>query len=62
MKVCEKCGEEICTRDGENRCPSCEDNRPVKRHKVRDRKDREEILKSLGLTKCRGALGGTYWE
>lgn len=25
MKVCEKCGEEICTRDGENRhaSPDC---------------------------------------
>lgn len=26
------------------------------------RKTREDILKSLGLTKVRGALGGTYWE
>lgn len=27
-----------------------------------NRKSKDEILRSMGLTKVRGALGGTYWE
>jgi hypothetical protein len=26
------------------------------------RRAREDVLRSLGLVKVRGALGGTYWE
>lgn len=26
------------------------------------RKQREDCLKELGLTKVKGSLGGTYWE
>jgi len=70
MKMCRLCGEEISTRDGENYCPTCED--------IMDRKDklakrkrnlarakrraRADVMKSCGLTRVRGALGGTYWE
>lgn len=66
MKFCEICGEEISTRDGENRCDACENiefKGLVKRSNAKTkRKERENVLKSLGLTKVRGALGGTYWE
>lgn len=60
MKVCSKCGEEISTRDGENRCEKCE-RKPVRRTR-KAKQAREEVLKSLGLVKVKGALGGTYWE
>lgn len=26
------------------------------------RKERDEVMRSCGLVKVRGALGGTYWE
>ena len=26
------------------------------------RKERDDVMKSLGLKKVRGAMGGTYWE
>lgn len=62
MKVCERCGNEIDTPDGENLCSKCE-NRKLKASEARARRrEREYVLKSLGLTKVRGALGGTYWE
>lgn len=61
MKVCEKCGEEIGTKDGDNRCTRCEDGRKPKTSTA-NRKAREDILRSCGLTKVRGALGGVYWE
>lgn len=60
MKTCEKCGEEIATKDGDNRCTRCENGRRPKAKA--NRKAREDALRSLGLTKVRGALGGTYWE
>lgn len=61
MKVCEKCGEEIGTRDGDNMCRACEDG--IKRaNRGLKRRQRESIMRSLGLVKVRGALGGTYWE
>jgi hypothetical protein len=64
MKVCENCGCEISTRDGENQCTHCENAISEKRRRKRRmaRKTREDALNSLGLTKVRGALGGTYWE
>lgn len=63
MKVCEVCGEEICTQDGENRCNSCEEasNQKKKRATI-NRKARAQALESLGMVKVRGAMGGTYWE
>lgn len=64
MKVCEKCGAEISTRDGENRCRDCEDGlRKARNARARaSRLAREEALRSCGLVKVRGAMGGTYWE
>lgn len=70
MKVCQYCGDEIATPDGVNDCLSC---RRAKRGKGyftkkqaddrrRQRAAIDEAMKSIGLTKVRGALGGTYWE
>ena len=59
MKVCNKCGEEIYTKDGENQCNKCHGK---KKKAALRRKEREDILRSLGLVKVRGAMGGTYWE
>lgn len=62
MKVCERCGAEIGTRDGENRCRKCE-NKKIKAAEARARRlARDAAMQSIGLTKVRGALGGTYWE
>ena len=71
MKVCEKCGDEINTRDGDNRCSSCDrdcfgDRDGKRTQRLRrakaNRKDRASVMQDLGLVKVRGALGGTYWE
>lgn len=66
MKVCEICGEEISTRDGENRCQQCEEadsKKEIRKARRRtNRAAREDAMRSLGLVKVRGALGGTYWE
>ena len=66
MKFCEVCGAEIGTRDGDNRCRSCddiEDASKAKRAKAnKARRERESVLRDCGLVKVRGALGGVYWE
>ena len=68
MKVCETCGSDIDgARDAETECRGCEDAGTAKRAKARAkaraaRKAREDMLRSCGLVKVRGALGGTYWE
>ncbi len=65
MKVCERCGDEIATRDGENLCAACEryeDAEPKRRARRIRRHERDDTMRSLGLTKVRGAMGGTYWE
>ena len=63
MKVCETCGVEIAGRDGvDNQCPDCERRTRRNRRARQRRKARESVLRSLGLVKVRGALGGTYWE
>jgi len=67
MKVCNHCGEEFGGRDGENVCDTCEQlmdaRKKAKLAKRRQaRKERDEVLRSVGLKKVRGALGGTYWE
>lgn len=62
MKVCEVCGEEIYTKDGDNRCEACEDKQRKSAKRREQRKAREDVLRSVGLVKVRGALGGTYWE
>lgn len=64
MKVCEKCGEEIGTKDGENRCEPCEEavSRAKRTKASANRRARAEAMRSLGMVRVRGALGGTYWE
>jgi uncharacterized Zn finger protein (UPF0148 family) len=66
MKICEGCGAEISTVDGDNRCPSCEreeGKKTARNARARAaRRDRAEVMESLGLVKVRGAMGGTYWE
>lgn len=71
MKVCETCGKEIATLDGENQCLSCEESAEAQkgsrlaatraRAKQR-RRERDQVMRDVGLVKVRGALGGTYWE
>jgi hypothetical protein len=70
MKVCQTCGEEISTLDGEGECQQCQDTNgdthakavaARKRAKAR-RRERDQVLRDLGLVKVRGAMGGTYWE
>lgn len=67
MKVCEMCGQEISTRDGENRCVGgCrhhEKKTPLlPAQRAKRRKEIDTVMRDLGLQKVRGALGGTYWE
>ncbi len=69
MKFCGRCGDEIATKDGDNLCARCEDDdgrdAAAKKRRARARarrKERAEVLRSLGLTRVKGALGGTYWE
>jgi len=63
MKVCKTCGEEIYTKDGDNECRTCEDAGQKKRsRRKQQRLDQDEVMRDLGLTKVRGALGGMYWE
>jgi ribosome-binding protein aMBF1 (putative translation factor) len=63
MKVCESCGREIGTRDGDNMCRPCEDKEGRITKKAKStKKEREDIMIFMGLTKVKGALGGTYWE
>lgn len=65
MKVCDMCGDEIDTKDGDNTCQSCEqaeNNRKKKQAARIKRKERDSVMESLGLKKVRGALGGVYWE
>ena len=63
MKVCEKCGEPIeGQKDGDNICPDC-DKKKVKRDKANaKRRAMNAAMKSIGMTKVRGSMGGTYWE
>ena len=64
MKVCGRCGEEIATKDGDNYCQPCDDMEDVRKRRKTSlsRKQRDDVMRSLGLVKVRGALGGTYWE
>jgi uncharacterized Zn finger protein (UPF0148 family) len=70
MKVCERCGDEIATKAGENLCTLCEryeDAEPKRRARRNararmNRRARADVMDSLGLKKVRGAMGGTYWE
>ena len=60
MKFCECCGDEISGKDGDNRCPKCEDK--PRRGARKNRRMVDDVMRDLGLVKVRGALGGTYYE
>lgn len=60
MKVCARCSDECFGRDGDNTCHKCKE-KPFARTKDVKRA-REAALRSIGLTKIKGANGGTYWE
>ena len=63
MKCCECCGAEIFTKDGDNKCQTCEEKRTARNAKAKaNRRAREAAMRSCGLVKVRGAMGGTYWE
>ncbi len=62
MKFCEVCGKEISTRDGKNRCPSCENRSKRNKRAIEQRRAKHEALTSLGLIRVRGKLGGIYYE
>jgi uncharacterized membrane protein YvbJ len=62
MKVCTKCGVEIYSRDGENRCSKCAQGKSPRKSKGLTAKQRHAILTDLGLVRVRGAMGGTYYE
>jgi tRNA(Ile2) C34 agmatinyltransferase TiaS len=62
MKFCEICMEEIDGKDGENRCPKCEEKATRTRAKKRQRNIRHQVLTDLGLKRVRGSLGGVYYE
>lgn len=36
------------------------DQKAIKRNQVR--RERDQVMRSLGLTKVKGSFGGTYWE
>lgn len=63
MKVCDICGDEIATRDGENRCSKCVKASAGKKHLLKkNAQTRDQIMRDLGLVKVKGAMGGVYWE
>jgi hypothetical protein len=63
MKVCAGCGVEISTRDGDNKCEACEHAGPKQKKQARRKRAQiDDVMASLGLTKVRGAMGGTYYE
>ena len=66
MKVCQNCGIEIDTVDGDNHCRACDEAGSKKelqaQRRKNQRRDRDEAMRSLGLVKVRGAMGGVYWE
>jgi hypothetical protein len=67
MKVCKICGDEISTRDGENICDGCENanqnmDKKAKAKRRNAGRIRDEIMKDLGMTRVRGAMGGIYYE
>jgi hypothetical protein len=66
VKVCEHCGVEIDGLDGDNLCRECEESdveiKPTTKRKGLSRRDRDDLMSSLGLVKVKGACGGVYWE
>jgi hypothetical protein len=56
----------VCGQDGQYPDATTEQRvlRAVgaRRRQAANRRDREDALRSCGLVKVRGALGGVYWE
>jgi hypothetical protein len=51
---------EIGNHDTKN-CETCKARLATVKANLKHRK-KEDFLRSLGLTKVKGSLGGTYWE
>lgn len=67
MKVCERCNKEIYTRDGDNLCECCQARGEImsataRKRANRLRRTRHAVLRSVGLVRVHGALGGVYYE
>lgn len=66
MKVCANCGIEIDGKDGENMCDQCDQAESKKKmvylRRKNGRKIIDKMLKDMGMTRVKGALGGVYWE
>lgn len=63
MKVCQNCGDEIATPDGENECTACADACEALREIYHQNLvGVENALYSLGLVRVEGICGGIYWE
>jgi len=65
MKVCSNCGSEDVGRDGEDLCRVCDgaEKKTLANQRRRENaKERNQVLRDLGLVRVRGALGGVYWE
>ena len=66
MKFCSICGEQIGTKDGENKCEACDlaedGSKSQKLRRNAARREREQVLRDCGLVKVKGQLGGVYWE
>jgi predicted nucleic acid-binding Zn-ribbon protein len=59
---CVRCGDTFERgRSKSLLCPDCR-KREARIRASHNRKAREDAMRSLGLVKCRGSLGGTYWE
>jgi hypothetical protein len=53
LAMCEECTDQTCAK-----CKRFKRNAKAREN----RKARDEAMRSCGLVKVRGALGGTYWE
>jgi len=62
MKVCENCGIEIGTKDGENLCEACDSKELKRLARNKARRERHQAMLDCGLVRVRGALGGVYYE
>jgi len=49
MKVCQNCGEEIHTKDGDNECRSCEDALGDHHRRIKARQQRWEKQGELNI-------------
>lgn len=62
MKFCGKCGVEIYTKDGDNKCPLCNSGKTKKDVAKANRQARHQAMIDLGLVRVKGAMDGIYYE